>query len=323
MGKTFYRAIAATCGITTTVFFLAACGDKTSDDAPQESAAIATAPDAAFLFDDFDYDTVETFAANGWRIRTETGHPGVQGATWSAKGLSFHAAGQDARNGIIRMASHTDGTAENTQHTQFCHERKYFRGTYAARVRFRDLPSAGPDGDEVIQTFYAISPLEAPMALNYSEMDFEYLPNGGWDESHNALWATTWETFQLEPWTKVNEFTTLVGSFDGWHTLVLHADEKEVRYFVDGELFASHSDAVAPEEPMSINFNMWFTQEGLIQSSEHRQYQEDVDWVYHEVDNILSTEEVEQRVSDLRDQNLQFQDSVPPWSPELPSPCGL
>lgn len=305
-------------GLVPVLALLVACDDKNVNVPQEESPALE-----AVLFDDFDYADLDALAANGWQLRTETGHPGVLGASWSAEGISFHEAGEGAEHGILRMTSQTDGTAENTRHTQFCHARKYFLGTYAARVRFRDAPSYGPDGDEVIQTFYAISPLEAPMDPDYSEMDFEYLPNGGWGESRNALWSTTWETFQQEPWTKVNEFTTLVGSFEGWHTLVMHADETEVRYFVDGELFATHSEAVAPEVPMSINFNLWFTEEGLLQSDELRQYQEDVDWVFHEVDKFLSPQEVEQRVLDLRARNVRFHDGVPPWSPELESPCGL
>lgn len=302
---------------------LTACGSepKRTDNAPDVDAI--ERPTGAYLFDDFNYNGFSTFQSNGWNVRTEVGHPGVVGATWSADGISFHDATEGATNGIMRLTSYTDGTAGNTQHTQVCHARKYFQGTYAARVFFRDEPTVGPDGDEVIQTFYAISPLRAPMDIDYSEMDFEYLPNGGWGESNNALWATSWETFQLEPWTKVNEFSTLVGSFEGWHTLVMHAEADQVRYYVDGRLFAEHTGKVAPEEPMSINFNLWFTPEGPIASDLLRQYDEDVDWVYHEVNALLSTDEVEQKVAALREQGVQFQDTVPPWSPELPSPCGL
>lgn len=310
------------------VLFLAASLSGCGNGPEKTSYAIADAnkgerPTGTYLFDDFNYDGFEAFQSNGWKARTETGHPGVVGAAWSEEGISFHAASEGAVNGMMRLTSVTDGTAENTRHTQVCHARKYFRGTYAARVYFRDEPTHGPDGDEVIQTFYAISPLKAPMDLDYSEMDFEYLPNGGWGEDNHALWATSWETFQLEPWTKVNEFSTLVESFAGWHTLVMHAEAGELRYYVDGRLFATHSAKVAPEEPMSINFNLWFTPEGPIDSRQMRQYDEDVDWVYHEVNSLLTTQEVEQKVNVLRDQGVNFADTVPPWSPALPSPCGL
>lgn len=39
------------------------------------------------------------------------------------------------------------------------------------------------------------------------------------------------------------------------------ADDR-VAYYVDGELLAFHSAEVAPEVPMSINFNLWFMPKG-------------------------------------------------------------
>ncbi|TQV71167.1 glycoside hydrolase family 16 protein [Exilibacterium tricleocarpae] len=292
---------------------------------PWSAGADATTADTpeAIFFDDFHYTTFDAFRANGWRARTETGHPGVVGATWSQDGISFHPAAAGARKGMVRLTSVTDGSAANTRHTQFCHARKYLYGTYAARVYFRDAPSQGPDGDEVIQTFYAISPLEEPMHPDYSEMDFEYLPNGGWGEGELALWATSWETFQLEPWTKVNEYDTTFGSLEGWHTLTMHATKHQLRYYIDGRLFAEHSAKVAPEVPMSINFNLWFTAEGAIDSDALRSYQEDVDWVFHAVGQQLSSAEVEARVAALRAAEVTFTDSVAEMTPPLPSPCGL
>lgn len=278
---------------------------------------------AAILFDDFNYQDYHAFSQHDWKARTETGHPGVKDASWSIKGVSFHATAEGAQNGSIRLTAYTDGTSVNTQHTQICHARKYREGTYAARIYFRGTPTQGPDGDEIIETFYAISPLKAPMDLDYSEADFEYLPNGGWGVGEHALWATTWETFQLEPWTKVNEYATLIGSFEGWHILLLQVADNSVRYFIDGKRFAEHSDQVYPEEAMSINFNLWFTVEGLIDSNELRQYDEDIDWVYHEANAVLSTFEVEQKVAVFRQQKIHYHDSVPAWTPPLDSPCGL
>lgn len=326
---------------------IAGCSQNSSqpaDAASGDDLGALQRPTGAVLFDDFNYASFDAFAANGWKARTETGHPGVAGATWSADGVSFLAAssGADtsskpaADNRMMRLTSFTDGSADNTQHVQVCHSRKFLHGTYAARVFFRDQPTKGPDGDGVIQTFYAISPLDAPMDPNYSEMDFEYLPNGGWEDflapgdwkkGENALWSTTWETFQLEPWTKVNEHSTVftkdVGNLNGWHTLVLNSDGNTVRYFVDGHLLGEHSSNVAPEHPMSMNFNQWFTPEGPIDSTAMRQYDEDVDWVYHEVNNILDTDQVNAKVAALRANKVSFSDNIPEWSPVLPSPCGL
>ncbi len=286
--------------------------------------------DGAVFFDDFAYQNMGGFYGNGWKVRTETGHPGIAGASWSGEGISFHQDVDGATNGIVRMTSKTDGSGANTQHTQFCHARKYLEGTYAARVFFRDEPTVGPDGDEVIQTFYAISPLEAPMDANYSETDFEYLPNGGWGAGRDpAMWSTTWETFQLKPWTKVNEYTREPGSYSGWRTLVLTVMDNKVTYYVDGKLLSQHSEQVAPEVHMSMNFNLWFMPKGAdgsngpIESDQMREYQEDVDWVFHQAGEVLTTAQVEHSIQSLRAGNVSHLDRVPEQNPALPSPCGL
>ncbi|ALS98697.1 glycoside hydrolase family 16 protein [Lacimicrobium alkaliphilum] len=283
---------------------------------------------AALMFDDFNYTDAGDLFSNGWTARTETGHPGIAGASWSAEGVSVHSAPQGAEFGIARLSSVTDGEADGTRHTQICHGRKYLFGTYAARVFFRNEPTYGPDGDEVIQTFYAISPLAEPMDPDYSEVDFEYLPNGGWGENEqSAMWTTSWETFQLEPWTKVNEFSRVEGDYSGWRTLVMNVSADAVRYFVDGNLIGEHSADVAPEVPMSMNFNLWFMPEGAdgsvgpVDSSEPRQYQQDIDWVLHVADQQLTTDEVADKVATLRASEQYAVDQVPDKG--LPAYCGL
>ncbi|MGS0682634.1 glycoside hydrolase family 16 protein [Shewanella sp. 125m-7] len=282
------------------------------------------------FFDDFSYTNIESFNSNGWKVRTETGHPGIAGATWSGEGVSFHPVLKEANSGAIRMSSVTAGEGDNTRHTQFCHKRKYLVGTYATRVFFRNEPTYGPDGDEVIQTFYAISPLEYPLDPNYSEVDFEYLPNGGWgSDSSPAMWTTTWETFQLAPWTKVNEYTRKEGSYAGWRILVMTVEDDEVNYYVDGDLISTHSEKVTPEQPMSINFNLWFMPKGAdgsigpVDSDELREYQQDIDWVYHIADEIITSEQVLIEVANLQKQRIKHIDGVADMSPALPSPCGL
>ncbi|HEU4767276.1 MAG TPA: glycoside hydrolase family 16 protein, partial [Pyrinomonadaceae bacterium] len=273
------------------------------------------------LFDDFSYTNKADLKKNGWIIRTEPGWPGIPGATWGESGVTLLKHPTERNNRIVRMTSSTDGTGPNTFQTQICHKRQYLEGTYAARVRFTDKPISGPGGDQLVQSFYTISPLKAPMDLDYSELDFEYLPNGGWGIDGPTLYATTWETFSPEPnWKKDNVFKTTNGSQDGWHTLVTQVLNGNVRYFVDGKPFAEHGGNYYPEDTMSINFNLWFIRDGMIKSNERREYQEDIDWVYFQGGVALMPEQVEAAVAKLRRQKVYFRNIVPENLPALKSP---
>ena len=276
------------------------------------------------LFDDFSYTNKQQMKKNGWILRTEPGWPGVPGATWSEDGVSLLNHPDQRNNRIIRMTSSTDGTGANTTQTQICHQRKYLEGTYAARVRFTDDPVSGPGGDQLVQSFYTISPLKAPMDPDYSELDFEYLPNGGWGIDGPTLYATTWETFSPEPnWKKDNVFKTVNGSQAGWHTLVMQVMNQKVRYFVDGKFYVEHGDDYYPEDTMSINFNLWFIRDGAIKSTERRAYQEDIDWVFHQAGVVLPPDQVEATVAAMRRMSIKFRDTVPAKVPALVSPCNF
>src|SRR6185436_3794856 len=182
------------------VFMLAGCASRT----PALTATPEpTSVPAQMLFDDFSYATADEMTANGWILRSGQGWPGVTGAYFQPGNVSFIDYPAQAGNRLLRMTSSTDGTGENTYQTQICHQRKYQEGTYAARVRFSDVPVSGSDGDQIVQTFYTITPYEKPFDPDYSEMDFEYLPNGGWGAS-TSIHFTTWETVQIEPWNADN-----------------------------------------------------------------------------------------------------------------------
>lgn len=303
-----------------TVFALALCA--AFGPGAEASGRRARAP--RVLFDDFSYTGHAALKRNGWIVRTAPGWPGIPGATWWPEGVTFVAEdGGGARgNRVLRMTSRTDGTAANTRQTQVCHQRKYFEGTYAARVRFTDAPVGGPGGDQLVESFYTISPLKAPWDMDYSELDFEYLPNGGWGIEGPTLYATTWETFYPEPnWKKDNVFDTWAGSRAGWHTLVTQVSGGKVRYFVDGRQLADHGERFYPESLMSINFNLWFIRDGMVKATDVRTYEEDIDWVFHEAKAQLSPAEVEARVAEMRRRSVRFRDTVSAPSPALNSPC--
>jgi len=282
------------------------------------SAPTGTGP-SSILFDDFSYSSLDAFRGNGWIARTAVGWPGVERATW-IDNISLVDDPAGSGNRLVRMTAATDGTS--TQQAQFCHQRKYLEGTYAARVRFSDGPVSGPDGDQVVETFYTIAPLKAPLDPDYSEQDFEYLPNGGWGGDDLTLHTTTWETFRPEPqWLQVSTSNARRGSLSGWHTLVLQIANHEVHYFLDNEPLATHGEPYYPEERMSINFNLWFIREGVAAARERRVYTEDVDWVFHAAGSVLTPTEVELQVSTLRTAGVSFRDTVPAAQPPLSSPC--
>lgn len=286
------------------------------------SAGVKTSAPAGLFFDDFSYADVAALSAGGWTPRSKAGHPGVPGALWSADQFSLVADPQQPGNRLLRMTAQTDGTGAGTRQAQLCHARKYLEGTYAARVRFNDKPLRGVDGDPVIQTFYVVSPLKHDFDPNFSELDFEYLPNGGWGSDKTRLYGITWQTVQLDPWQAFNQSHEEMVSLDGWHVLMMQIAEGKTRLYLDGRLLAEHGGRNYPVSLMSINFNLWFSPGGLLEKSEEaRIYQEDVDWVFHARKQVLSPKQVMAEVGRLRAGGVKHIDTVPPASPALPSLC--
>ena len=302
----------------------AAAGDLSGATAVSTSIGTATAPSSTGnLFDDFNYSSVDdpTFRTNGWIARTVAGWPGVEGAVWDKDGITFLPDPDHADNSLMQMTSSTDGTPANTHQTQVCQRRKFFEGTYASRVRFTDNPRNTP-GDQVVETLYTISPLKFDLDPDYSEMDFEYLPNGGWGIAGHVLHMTTWKTYRPEPnWQADNSNNHFMRSYAGWHTLVIQVASGTAKYYVDGHLAATHSGKYYPRVPMSINYNLWFIRDGFLNSGSVRTYIEQVDWLYFVANTVLSPDQVAVKVAGLRSQGIHFQDSVPSVTPSMESPC--
>ncbi len=263
------------------------------------------------VFDDFSYANADdaAIAAHHWTIRTNAGGPGIPGASWPKENVSFPSVG--GSNKALQLTSSTDGTGAGTRQSEVLHQRKFLEGTYAARVYFTDAPDIGPDGDAVVETFFTITPLDHDMDPSYSEQDFEYLPNGGWGEPSSILYTTSWETYQDEPWVAVNTHTEQRRSYAGWHDLVLQVANGQIRYFIDGELFATHGGDYYPETVQSVNFNLWFISGGQIGSSTPRTYTQKVDWFFHAKNEVLSPSQVTARVNGYRTAGTSWVDTVP------------
>jgi hypothetical protein len=278
------------------------------------AGAPAGAGPAPVLFDDFSYSSTAQLAPHGWVVRTKPGWPGVPGATWRRANVTVGG-------GLLRMTSSTDGSYAGTTQTQICQQRKFREGTYASHVRFRDAPLFGRTGDQPVESFYTISPLRRPLDPNYSEIDFEYLPNGGWGDPRSVGYAA-WETYSPAPnWIAVSSAHRQDRSLNGWHTLVLQVANGTMTFYLDGSRVAQLGGRYYPEVPMSINYNLWFIPGGLARSSGVRRYAEDVDWVYHAAGAVLSPAQVRATVTGLQRGGVSFRDTVP--ASGLSSPCNL
>ena len=222
------------------------------------------------------------------------------------------------------MTARTDGTGPGTVQAQLCHQRKYLQGTYAARIRFTDAPRSGADGDPVIESFYAVAPLAHAFDPDFSELDWEYLPNGGWGSDRTRLYGVSWQTVQIEPWEAHNSPHEEFASFDGWHVLLMQVTRNEVREFVDGRQVAVHDGRNVPVSPMTISFNLWFAVNGMLPAGgEPRVWDEDVDWVFHVRDRVLSPADVDAQVRALRAGNVRRSDTVPAPNPPLQQRCDI
>ncbi len=263
------------------------------------------------VFDDFSYANADdpAIGAHHWTIRTNAGGPGIPGASWPKQNVSFPTV--SGSNTALQLRSTTDGTGAGTQQSEVLHQRKFLDGTYAARVLFTDAPVSGPDGDAVVETFFTITPLAYDLDPQYSEQDFEYLPNGGWGEPSNILYTTSWETYRNEPWLAVNTHTEVRQSYAGWHDLVLQVADGQIRYYVDGQLFATHGGDYYPETVQSVNFNLWFISGGQIGSSTPRTYVQQVDWFYHAKGEVVAPSDVVARVNGYRAAGTSWVDTVP------------
>lgn len=283
---------------------------------------ILATPAAGLFFDDFSQPVPQGLSAQGWTLRHAMGHPGIAGARWGTATIALVPDPQQPGNQLLRLRASTDGTPQGTSQAQICHARKYLEGTYAARIQFSYEPVSGDDGDVVVQTFYAVSPLKHDFDPEFSEVDWEYLPKGGWGDPTTRLYGITWQTVRIDPWQAHNQAHQEKRSVAGWRTLVLQIRDGKTRHYLDGVLLAEHGGRNYPVVPMSINFNLWFSQGGLLPvSTTPRVYGQDVDWVFHAKNQLLTRAQVDARVRSFQADGKAAVDQIAAGSPTLASTC--
>lgn len=308
--RTTSRAVFAAVTATLTV---AVAGAAAVSAAPTTAPAAAAAACDQVLFDDFNYTSSSDsrLAQRGWHVRSNTGGPGIPGAAWPTSNVSFPS-------GSLQLRAATDGTAGGTSHAEILLPQKFYEGTYAARVKFADVPDSGPDGDHLVETFFTITPLAYDLDPNYGEIDFEYLPNGGWGEPSNIMYQTTWDTYRADPWLAVNTHGEQRQSFAGWQDLVFTVSAGHVKYYINGQLMADHAGDYYPETPMSVNFNLWFI-DNAAHTSGTSVYTQQVDYFYHSVGEVLTAAQVGSRIAGLRAGGVQHTDTVGTGGGSCPS----
>lgn len=282
------------------------------------------------LFDDFSYSSTTQLTNNGWNVRSWSGGPGLENGNWSASNVVFVADPASSSNKFMRLKASTNVNGNNISNnsattgttSQAEVSRKeliYKNGTWAARMYFNDAPSTGPDGDSVVETFFGITPY-VELREPYSEIDFEYLANGGWwtGSATPSMWSGT---YRIVDWSDESNHgvTRTPGSLQGWHTLVMQVRDGHVSFYIDGSYQTEFNGSVAPDYPMYLMFQLWFsddcfdgtcTQKGYLKNSSYREYFEDIDWVYFEKNSQLSTTDVVQKVASLRTSGISYKQNL-------------
>ncbi|MFK3730235.1 glycoside hydrolase family 16 protein [Streptomyces sp. NPDC088090] len=272
---------------------------------PAREASPTPAGPPGTLFDDFDYTGADdpSLAARGWEIRTGGGGPGIRDS-WSADGVSFPSDPTAEGGRVLRLRSTTDGTKQGTAQVEIqTTSRNFLTGTFAARVHLSDEPTSGRDGDHVVQTFFPISPSDS--SENYSELDFEYLPNGGWGSVGPQLDTVSWH--RADPPDRVHR--SLERRLGGWHTMVITAMDGKVTYSLDGKKLFTSSGKYVPRERMDIHFSNWFID--LPFTGGPRTWDMKVDWVYHKAGEAVSPAEIQKTVDGFRNTGTDHVDTVP------------
>ncbi|WP_328884884.1 cellulose binding domain-containing protein [Streptomyces sp. NBC_00316] len=254
------------------------------------------------MFDNFHYSGPDDPAlhAHGWLVRTSPGGPGIHD-TWSAAGVTFPAEKTAVGGQVLQLRASTDGTKAGTKQAEVQSSGTGFMtGTYAARIYFNDKPTSGRNGDHVNESFYTISPDNS----RYSELDNEYMPNGGWGAPGPKLDTTSW--YSADTGDRVTH--KLTSSLQGWHTMMITAVHGVATYSVDGHKLFSSGGKYFPRQNMSINFNTWFVD---LPFTGPRTWDMRVNWFYYKAGKAQSLTDVQKAVNNLYDSGTHYINTVP------------
>ncbi|GAB4055382.1 cellulose binding domain-containing protein [Catellatospora paridis] len=250
----------------------------------------AVAAEPGVLFDNFHYTGVDdpALTANGWQPRTDGGGPGISGS-WSTDAISFPADPQAQGGQALQLQVVTDGTRQGTRQSELAGN-SFFTGTLAARIHFTDRPDRGRNGDHINESFATISPTAS--SPRYSELDFEYQPNGGWGVPGPKLDTTSWRS--AKPRDRATH--ALHRRLDGWHIVMLTVADGKVTYSVDGRQVFRSDGRTFPREAMRIHLSTWLVD---LPFAGDRTWSMRVDWVYSQAGKAVTAAGVKQAVNRL------------------------
>jgi cellulose binding protein with CBM3 domain len=270
------------------------------------SASPAAPVPPGIMFDNFHYTAPDDPALfkHGWLVRTSKGSPGIPD-TWSAAGVSFPGDPTAQGGQVLQLQAKTDGTKKGTTQAELqTLANKFVTGTFAARTFFTDAPTSGPDGDHINQSFYTISPDDGLSNTKYSELDNEYMPNGGWGNRGPFLDTTS---FYTPDWRKESTRRNKI-DLKGWHTMVITATNGVVTYYADDRKLFSSSGKFFPSKAMHVNFNTWFID---LPFAGARTWNMKVNWFYCNAQRAMSAAEVQNAVKGYYTRGQNFIDTVP------------
>jgi Glycosyl hydrolases family 16 len=266
------------------------------------------------FFDDFNYNYVSDtlLSQHGWVAVHGINAPPAR-AKYSQDLLSFESAKPGSENKLLVLKAKTDGLISTIELSRLETSFVFREGIFAARVFFDNTLRKTHDGN--IQTFYLISPLRFPMDTLYSECDIEYLPYDIWHPSQDkrsAVYFSTWETYQAEPYLPDQALDTKKMNLFGWHILIITISNGKVSYYLDKSEkplfvheFSPAGSTVYPESPMNLSFANWISSTS-VKFKGWRESEMKVDWVYHTTDAGMDFFGIKRRINTFQKSSIFY-----------------